>query len=84
MAQCEVCGNQYDKTFEVLLAGRTHVFDSFECAIQAMAPRCAHCGCAVIGHGVETGEGKIFCCAHCSKQEGVGDLKDRTADRVAA
>ncbi len=48
---CEVCGNGYDKAFEVLASGRRHVFDSFECAIQALAPRCAHCGCRVIGHG---------------------------------
>jgi hypothetical protein len=56
---CEVCGNQYDKTFEVRLDGAKHVFDSFECAIQALAASCAHCRCRVIGHGVEQG-GKIF------------------------
>jgi hypothetical protein len=44
MAQCEVCGNEYDKAFEVRLAGQSHTFDSFECAIQALAPTCAHCG----------------------------------------
>ena len=53
MARCETCGNEYDKTFEIIAAGEFHVFDSFECAIQAMAPECAHCGCKVIGHGVE-------------------------------
>src|SRR2546430_2120213 len=53
MAQCEVCHNQYDKTFQVVADGATHVFDSFECAIQALAPTCAHCGCRVIGPGVE-------------------------------
>ena len=30
-------------------------FDSFECAIHAMAPRCAHCQCHAIGHGVDLG-----------------------------
>ena len=30
MGTCEVCGNEYDKTFEVRFAGGTHVFDSFE------------------------------------------------------
>ena len=53
MAQSEVCGNDYDKSFEVTLAGRTHVFDSFECAIHALAPVCAHCGCKIVGHGAE-------------------------------
>src|SRR5919109_117638 len=50
MARCETCGNEYDKAFEITAAGESHIFDSFECAIQAMAPECAHCGCKVIGH----------------------------------
>ncbi len=53
MARCEVCGNAYDKSFEVVLAGTTHVFDSFECAIHALAPTCAHCGCRFLCQGVE-------------------------------
>ena len=73
---CEVCGNEYDKSFEVVAGGRHHVFDSFECAIQALAPRCAHCGCRVIGHGVEA-SGKTFCCAHCAQATGVHGLQDR-------
>jgi hypothetical protein len=52
LATCEVCGNQYDKCFEVQRDGETHVFDSFECAIHALAPTCAHCGCRIIGHGM--------------------------------
>ena len=55
MAVCEVCGNDYDKAFSVTQAGKTMTFDSFECAIHAMAPRCAQCQCHVIGHGVESG-----------------------------
>ncbi len=43
IAACEVCGNQYDKTFEVRMGGKTHVFDSFECAVRALASTCAHC-----------------------------------------
>ena len=76
MAQCEVCGNQYDKTFEVLLAGRTHVFDSFECAIAALAPICKHCGCKIIGHGVEA-NGAFYCCAHCANAAGAQGVRDR-------
>jgi hypothetical protein len=41
MARCEVCGNAYDKAFEVRLAGVTHVFDSFECAIHPWRPLAA-------------------------------------------
>ncbi len=76
MAKCEVCGNDYDKSFEVNAQGKTHVFDSFECAIHALAPSCAHCGCKVIGHGVE-GNGQIYCCAHCAKRAGVVGVDDR-------
>jgi hypothetical protein len=76
-ANCEVCGNEYDKAFEVVVAGgKRHVFDSFECAIQALAPRCVHCGCRVIGHGVEA-QGRIFCCAHCAHHMGVEGPSDR-------
>ncbi|HEY8535996.1 MAG TPA: hypothetical protein VIL25_06085 [Vicinamibacterales bacterium] len=76
MARCEVCGNEYDKTFEVRMAGTRHVFDSFECAIHALAPSCAHCGCRVIGHGVEA-DGQMFCCASCARQAGVTAVADR-------
>jgi len=31
MAKCEVCGNKYDKRFEVIAARARHTFDSFEC-----------------------------------------------------
>lgn len=76
MAQCEVCGNDYDKPFEITVGGEQHVFDSFECAIHALAPECSHCGCRVIGHGVEAG-GQVFCCAHCARETGVDDVTDR-------
>jgi hypothetical protein len=74
--ECEVCGNEYDKAFTVTILGTTHTFDSFECAIQALAPRCAHCKCRVIGHGMEKA-GRIFCCAHCASQTGAGEMVDR-------
>jgi hypothetical protein len=76
MATCEVCGNDYDKSFEVILEGSTHVFDSFECAVHALAPTCAHCGCRILGHGVEAGA-KMFCCAHCARHTGENRMKDR-------
>ena len=28
MATCEVCGNDYDKAFQVTVAGATHTFDN--------------------------------------------------------
>jgi hypothetical protein len=76
MAECEVCGNSYDKPLEITLGGGSHVFDSFECAIHALAPVCGHCGCKIIGHGVED-DGSMFCCAHCAAEEGVTQVRDR-------
>ncbi|MGH2957854.1 MAG: hypothetical protein ACRDL6_12785 [Solirubrobacterales bacterium] len=76
MAVCEVCGNDYDKAFEVSRNGERHTFDSFECAIHALAPSCAHCDCKIIGHGVEA-NGSFFCCAHCASEEGVEAVADR-------
>ena len=76
MAKCDVCGNEYDKAFAVTMDGHEHIFDSFECAINALAPICAHCGCRIIGHGVEQ-DGTIFCCANCAQHAGFAALKDR-------
>jgi hypothetical protein len=77
VATCEVCGNDYDKSFEVIAAGARHVFDSFECAIHRMAPVCEHCGCKVLGHGVEV-DGSFFCCAHCARETtGAAQVQDR-------
>lgn len=79
MAACTVCGNEYDKAFTV----RTHdgmelVFDSIECAAHAIAPRCSHCGCRILGHGIETDEA-IYCCASCARDTGVEGAHDRVA-----
>ena len=76
MATCEVCGNEYDKAFQVVRGDETHTFDSFECAINAIAPTCEHCGVRIVGHGVEA-DGSIYCCAHCAERSGVGSLADR-------
>ncbi|GAA3934877.1 hypothetical protein GCM10023085_15350 [Actinomadura viridis] len=71
MARCEVCGNDYDHAFTVISAdGVSHVFDSVECAAHSIAPTCDHCGCRVLGHGVES-DGRVFCCASCAREVGV-------------
>ena len=75
MATCEVCGNDYQLSFEVIKAGERHVFDSFECAIQKLAPLCDHCGCRIIGHGIEAGDA-FYCCAHCARRSGVSQAVD--------
>ncbi len=66
MAMCETCGNDYEKAFQVLMNGKVHTFDCFECAIQLLTPACAHCGCSIIGHGVERGA-DYYCCEHCAR-----------------
>jgi hypothetical protein len=75
MATCEVCGNDYDLAFEVITAGQKHVFDSFECAIHKLAPICEHCGCQIIGHGIEA-QGTFYCCAHCARKAGATQIVD--------
>ena len=76
MPRCDTCGNDYDKAFQVVMNGRTHTFDSFECAIHKLAPTCEHCGCRIIGHGLEA-NGTFYCCDHCAAKAGVKGLRDR-------
>lgn len=76
MPICDVCGNDYDKAFQVVRGNQRGTYDSFECAIQAMAPKCAHCDCRIIGHGAEH-DGQMYCCAHCARKSGVSGIDDR-------
>lgn len=76
MAACDVCGNEYDKPISLTHRGTTGTFDSFECAISAMAPLCGHCQCRILGHGVESGD-QMYCCAHCARQSGHPQATDR-------
>ncbi|MDF0532349.1 hypothetical protein P0W64_18720 [Tsukamurella sp. 8F] len=78
MTTCHTCGNDYDAAFTVIHNGTAWQFDSFECAITALAPTCASCGCRVLGHGVQV-DADVFCCAHCARRDGHGALNDRTS-----
>lgn len=78
MAPCDVCGNDYPNAFRVeTVDGKTHTFDSFECAIHLLAPACKHCGCRIIGHGIH-GDGALYCCAHCARSAGDHGAVDNT------
>jgi hypothetical protein len=56
MARCDVCGNDYPLSFEVTtFDGKRAIFDSIECAAHRLAPTCAHCGCRILGHGIQDG-----------------------------
>ena len=75
MAVCDVCHNDYHRSFDIVSEGVKYTFDSFECAIQKLAPLCDHCGCKIIGHGTEAGE-HYYCCANCARHEGVTKIVD--------
>lgn len=76
MPVCDTCGNDYDKSFTVTMAGSSYVFDSFECAAHKLAPSCSTCGIRILGHGLEA-DGSYYCCDHCAEKDGVSGLKDR-------
>ncbi len=80
MPKCDSCGNDYERAFTVTMNGATYSFDSFECAIHKLAPTCAHCGCRIIGHGVQA-QNTIYCCAHCAAGAGQHGLVDNAAHR---
>lgn len=78
MAVCEACGNDYEGTFRLTTAaGEEHTFDTFECAISTVAPRCQHCDVQVIGHGIQHGT-DVYCCAHCARESGVDSVSDNS------
>jgi hypothetical protein len=82
MTTCSKCGNDYDKPLMIEYCGEQYAFDSFECAISMLAPRCADCGTTVIGHGVEA-EGHVYCCASCARHGGITDLHDRVEQETS-
>jgi hypothetical protein len=72
-----VTGVRNPKAFQVTMSGgEARTFDSFECAIHALAPTCEYCGVRVIGHGVEA-DGHFYCCAHCASMAGAEGVADR-------
>ena len=75
MARCETCGNEYPRPLTVTLDGRAHDFDSFECAIHALAPTCERCGTRILGHGAQNGD-HLYCGANCARGAGVQGIVD--------
>ena len=81
---CATCGNTYDRPMTIEMGGETLVFDSFECAIDRLAPRCATCGIRVIGHGSQIDE-TIYCCASCARRaRDSATVRDRVDSRSMA
>lgn len=82
MAVCEICGHEDDAMFTITRGGISSTFDSFECAIHAMAPRCGRCRCRVLGHGVKSGS-TLYCCDHCAQQASVQELASARTNEAA-
>ena len=80
MARCDTCGNDYERSFDVTLEGRTYTFDCFECAVHKLAPVCVGCGCRIIGHGVQSND-ELFCGAHCARSHGVRGIETHVDGR---
>lgn len=75
MGTCDVCGNSYEHSFQIKQNGQAFTFDCFECAIHKLAPSCKHCGCRIVGHGIDA-EGEYYCCGHCARASGFSEVKD--------
>lgn len=78
-SNCEVCGKHQEQSFEVYLGGERHVFDSFECATFGLTPKCATCGCTVLGPEVLVDD-ILYCsdpCASLGEVERHGWLMQR-------
>jgi hypothetical protein len=67
VVSCDLCCRESNNFFEIRIARKRYVFDSFQCAIQLLAPVCAHCGKRIVGHGVEV-HALTFCCTSCGAQ----------------
>jgi hypothetical protein len=81
MARCDTCGNDYERSFEVTINGRSYHFDCFECAVHKLAPPCESCGCRILGHGLQADD-RMFCSAHCARSHGVQGLRDHVGART--
>ena len=82
-ASCEVCGKSGGQYFEVHLGGERHIFDSFECAIGGLMPRCSVCGGIILGPGVQDNNASS-CSYLCSNLSSVRDYEPRMLLREPA
>lgn len=67
-ARCVNCGFNIEKDYILFINGTEYTFDSFECAVNFVAPRCANCNSIIMGHGIKYSD-EIFCSQICSKDE---------------
>lgn len=65
--ECENCGQKHDNPLLIIKNGKEHTFDSFECAISFIAPRCFHCNQIILGKETQH-EGESYCSVACSRE----------------
>jgi len=66
LGRCETCSNEAEKLFEVIVCGQSHAYDSFQCAVMAMAHRCDFCGLSISTPVMEH-NGRHFCSSSCAE-----------------
>jgi hypothetical protein len=66
VAKCEVCDCGCVEPIAICVNDVTHTYDSLECAIVGLAPRCANCGELVVSRGVSR-RSQIFCADGCAE-----------------
>ena len=49
MGVCDMCGNDYDRSFTITRGDRSGTYDSLECAVTDWAPACGRCHACSIG-----------------------------------
>jgi hypothetical protein len=70
MARCDICQNESDHCFVLLVGGRPETYDSLECAVHALTLTCDSCSWRIAGPGIER-DGFFFCSPYCAKQEDI-------------
>lgn len=66
--RCINCGFNIEKDYILYVNGTEFTFDSFECAVNFVAPRCASCNTVIMGKGVQT-HGSVYCSSTCSMSD---------------
>lgn len=66
--KCLNCGENIEKDYVVFVNGQEYIFDTFECAVNFLAPCCFNCKSIIMGHEVKR-NGEIYCSETCAHSE---------------
>lgn len=67
-ARCEKCGLNIEKDYILFINGKEFTFDSYDCAVNFVAPRCAHCN-SIIAHREIKHREEAYCSQYCFKEK---------------